>query len=135
MCCVHARKRETGKNKGSLYVCYTNKNSGESLYSRAQLLQKHGVTDPEPDQRTLRTEGTPKAKAKGKAKAKAKTKAQQVSRRRARSGSSDDGADGDDLDRAPSCSDSAIDSDEFPDVKDMPHGQSDGESSGASGSC
>ena len=111
--CVHARKREKGKNKGSLYVCYTNKNSGESIYSRAQLLNKYGVADPEPDQRTLRGKGTPKAK--GKAKGKAKAKAKQVSGRRARGGSSDDGGD-DDQDRAPSCSDS-------------------GEGSSSSGSC
>ena len=87
------RKREKGKAKGQLYSVYTNIKTGVTMYSRAQLLEKYDVVDPEPDLRTLR-KGKPKSKAKAKAKGKAKAKAKGKVEGRRRTRDSGSGGDG-----------------------------------------
>ena len=80
------RVRQSGKQKGSVFACYTN-TSGAVYYSRTKA-EAAGCCDPEPDRRTLRhkdaanskkptkatVERKPKAKATKKPKAKAKRK-------------------------------------------------------------
>ena len=68
------RLRNKGVAKGKEYPIYTHKD-GKSCASRKELLEKYGVTDPEPDGRSAKAKAKGKAKAKAKGKAKAKAKA------------------------------------------------------------